>query len=119
MLRENGKKTALVGNADGRQANREAALIIAGSRGEIDYGDVTWEVLLRDEMFPYGVRLDKERVWEVIREVFPQTDVLLVDWGDTLRLNEYRSYLREDVAREIEREIFADLFWLLQKIESL
>ncbi len=119
LLRENGKKKALIGNADGRQANREAALIIAGSRGEIDYGDVTWEVLLRDEMFPYGVRLDKERVWEVIREVFPQTDVLLVDWGDTLRLNEYRSYLREDVAREIEREIFADLFWLLQQIESL
>jgi len=117
-LHTNGKKTALIGNADGKTVNREAALLLADRHGQIDCGLISPEILKEDAMFPYGWRMHKEKVWSVFREVYAISDVILIDWGDTTRLNEYRPLMQENRAKQVEEQIFSDLDWLLTNIKT-
>jgi hypothetical protein len=113
-----GKKTALIGNADGKQPNREAALFVADSTGQIDYGDVSGAVLAEDVNFPYGRRLHTERVWQLFGKVYPQADLIVIDWGDTVRLDEYRPLLTETVAEKVQTEILQDVYRFLSRVEG-
>ena len=113
-----GKKTAVIGNADANQINREAAAMLADSRGEIDFGQVGTAVLTSEPMFPYGVRLHKELVWQTFQELYAKSDVLLIDWGDTARLDNYRTQLREQVAKQLEQAVFRDVVWLLERLTA-
>ncbi|NLM47191.1 MAG: hypothetical protein GX200_10380 [Firmicutes bacterium] len=120
VLHAAGKRTALIGNADGKQPNREAALFVADSSGQIDYGDVSSSVLGEDESFPYGCRLHAEQVWRLFREVYPQADLIVIDWGDTVRLDEYRPLLADTVAEKVQKEILQDVSRFLSQVyESL
>ena len=78
-----GKKTAVIGNADANQINREAAAMLADSRGEIDFGQVGTAVLTSEPMFPYGCGCISELVWQTFSGAVCKSDVLLIDWGDT------------------------------------
>ncbi|HZK25482.1 MAG TPA: hypothetical protein VFC74_08845 [Oscillospiraceae bacterium] len=118
-LHAGGKKTAVIGNADASQVNREAAAILADSKGEIDFGQVGTAILLDDAAFPYGLRLHKEQVWQIFRELYAKTDVILIDWGDTARLDMYRTQLRQQVAKQLEEEIFRDIDWLLERLTAV
>ena len=113
-----GKKTALIGNADGKQPNREAALFVADSSGQIDYGDVSGLIFMEDENFPYGRRLDMERMWLLYREVYPRADLIVVDWGDTVRLDEYRPLLADTVAQKVQTEILQDVSRFLSRLQD-
>ena len=72
-------------------------------------------VLTSEPMFPYGVRLHKELVWQTFQELYAKSDVLLIDWGDTARLDNYRTQLREQVAKQLEQAVFRDVVWLLER----
>ena len=113
-----GKKTAFIGNADGKTVNREAALLLVDEWGQIDYGIVNAEILREDDMFPYGLRMDKEKVWSAFLHVYERADVILIDWGDTTRFNEYRPLMLEERAKQVEGQIFRDLSWFLAKIHA-
>lgn len=115
-LREFDKKTALLGNADTLQHHRETAAALADSTGQIDFGQVSEAILTEDNSFPYGWRMDKEKVWQAFSDLYPLSDVLLIDWGDTARLDAYRSQMREDVAKQVETKIFADVNLFLQQL---
>lgn len=114
-LREGGKITAVIGNADGHGVAREAVSLLADSRGQAGLGDVSRTVLVKDPAYPFGWRLDREKVWQTFQRVFPAADVILVDWGDTVRLDEYRPLLRDSVARELQGKIFQDISWFLTR----
>ncbi|NLZ39323.1 MAG: hypothetical protein GX893_06930 [Firmicutes bacterium] len=111
-----GKKTAVLGNADTLQHQREMAAVLADSTGQIDFGQVSEAILVEDDSFPYGRRINKEMLWQAYSDLYPFSDVLLIDWGDTARLDAYRLKLREDVASKIEAKIFADINWFLQRL---
>ncbi|MDW7649776.1 MAG: hypothetical protein SCK29_01385 [Bacillota bacterium] len=115
-LRKGGKVTAVIGNADGQGLNREAAAILADSRGEIALGNVGKSILTRDDLFPFGWRIDRVKAWQLFREVYPVADVILVDWGDLARLDEYRPLLSDSVAAALTEEIFADVSWFLTRV---
>lgn len=117
-LHAGGKKTAVIGNADAHQVNREAATFLADSSGEIDYGQVGTAILSAEAAFPYGLRLNKEQAWQTFQELSAHTDVILIDWGDTVRLDKYRRQLREQVAKELEEAIFSDVAWFLERIAA-
>ncbi|MCR3922131.1 MAG: hypothetical protein NUK65_06400 [Firmicutes bacterium] len=118
VLHEAGKKTALLGNADAQQFNREAAAMLADSEGQIDLGQIGSAILIHDDEFPYGVRLDKEQMWQEFTDVYPEADVVLIDWGDTVRFEMYRPQLLEEVATRIEAAIFSDVAWLLTRLSE-
>ena len=117
-LRQGGKVTAIIGNADGVVVNREAAALLADSRGQIDLGDVGKDILKRDERFPFGWRLERDIMLERFLDIYPKADVVLVDWGDFARLDEYRKLLRDAVANELAEEIFSDVAWFLSRVWS-
>lgn len=117
-LRAGQKVTAVIGNADGQGYGREAVAFLADSDGQVALGDVSRNILRRDAFFPFGWRMDREKVWERFDELYPRADVILVDWGDTARLDEYRSLLRNQVAVDLEESVFADVAWFLAQLSG-
>lgn len=115
-LGESGKVTAVLGNADGHGPSREAAVVLADSTGQVGLGDVSRAVLKRDHRFPFGWRTDREKMRQVFQDVAATADVILVDWGDYARLEEYRPLLAPAVARSLEQEISQDVSWFLTDI---
>lgn len=119
-LRQGGKVGAVIGNADTHELSREAVLFLADSNGQVDLGDVGEGILRQDAQFPYGWRTDRHQVWESFHTLYPQADVLLVDWGDLSRLDDYRSLLSDAVLQELEAEIYQDVSWFLtQAVKEL
>ncbi|EEG77349.1 hypothetical protein [Dethiobacter alkaliphilus] len=115
-LREAGKVTAVIGNADTSGPSREAVLFLADSNGQVDLGSVDKGTLQADALFPFGWRMDKQRVWQSFQSLYPQADVLLVDWGDLARLDEYRTLLSDEVVQNLESEIYEDISWFLTRV---
>ena len=115
-LREGGKVSAVIGNADSLVLAREAVAMLADSAGEVALGDVSKAVLKQDELFPFGWRTDREKVWQTFESIYSGADVVLVDWGDFIRLQKYRQHLREPVAKRLENEIFSDVSWFLNRV---
>jgi hypothetical protein len=116
MLRLNGRVAAVIGNADGLLVSREAVTFLADGSGQVPLGDVSRQMLKRDNAFPFGWRTDRERVWSFFREVFEEADVVLVEWGDFSRLDEYRPSMAPAPALAREQEIFQDLSWFLERV---
>ena len=115
-LREGGKVAAVIGNADSVGLAREAVAMLADSTGDVALGDVSKAILKRDDLFPFGWRTDREKVWQNFEAIYPVADVVLVDWGDFARLQEYRQLMRESVVTRLENEIFSDVSWFLTRV---
>jgi len=99
-LHEKGLKTAVIGNSDLPGAflnNRSAALIAMDRRGIIDAGNVSEEVLNYDPYEPLGHRTDYKRIEKTFLELQPQTDLMVIDLGDLVRLENKREELTDRV----------------------
>ncbi|MBT9140030.1 MAG: hypothetical protein DDT30_00602 [Dehalococcoidia bacterium] len=66
--------------------------------------------------FQTGLRTDREKVWSLFQEVFEKADVVLVEWGDFSRLDEYRPLMAAAPVLAREQEIFQDLSWFLERV---
>jgi len=119
MLRSAGLVTAVIGNADGPSVSRESTAFLADSSGRVGLGDVSRAILEKDTRFPFGLRTNRDKVWLEFNRLWPSADVILVDWGNTVRLDEYRPLLRAQVADDLQEEIFSDLSWFLTRVFSL
>jgi hypothetical protein len=118
-LREGGKVTAVLGNADGQGYFREAVAMLADRSGQVALGDVSRSLLQKDESFPFGLRMDREAVWEQFSLLYGKADVILVDWGDTVRLDEYRPLLSDSVYTRLQEEILGDAAWFIGRVKEL
>jgi hypothetical protein len=118
-LRSAGLVTAVIGNADGQSVCRESVAFLADSSGRVNLGDVSRSILKKDPRFPFGLRTDRNQAWLEFSRLWPSSDVILVDWGDTVRLDEYRTLLRTQVAENLQEEIFSDLSWFLTSVFPL
>jgi hypothetical protein len=117
-LRQNGRVAAVIGNADGLLVSREAVTFLADGSGQVPLGEVSRRILKRDSAFPFGWRTDREKVWNIFQEVFDKVDVVLVEWGDFSRLDEYRPLMAAAPAFAREQEIFQDLSWFLERVSA-
>lgn len=115
-LRHNGRVAAVIGNADGLLVSREAVTFLADGSGQVPLGDVSRQILKRDAAFPFGWRTDREKVWSLFQEVFDEADVVLVEWGDFSRLDEYRPLMAPVLALAREQEMFQDVSWFLDRV---
>ncbi len=97
VLRQAGKRTAFLGNADlPWKANRTAKLMISDYRGEVDREVADERVLTADPEFPFGFRTDYEKLGDLIFAFLPETDLILVETGDLERLEGYRRLMTEE-----------------------
>jgi hypothetical protein len=117
-----GKLTAVLGNSDGGSYSREAVALLADQAGQVALGNVSRSLLRKDPLYPHGLRLDAEAMIGAFTSVFEQADVVLVDWGDTGRLDDYRPLLAAAAANTLREEIFAEaavfLAGILEQMEQ-
>jgi hypothetical protein len=118
-LRLGGKVSAVLGNADGQLHSREAVTLLMDSSGQVDYGDVSKALQQRDILFPFGWRMDGNALWHAFSEIFTIADVILVDWGDTARLDEILPQFRDNVAAGLRQKIFNDVAQFLNRVETI
>jgi len=88
MARQNGLKTALVGNADTDKPHRESALLAVDSSGIIEMGSVDSDLLQKDSQSAWGHRTDVERLMADSLEAVAENDIVFIDFGDTARVHE-------------------------------
>lgn len=88
MAGKNGIAVSFVGNADTDRLHHEAALMAMDSRGVINFGNVSRNLLAEDPGFPYGVRTDTAKLLTVVARALSQTGLVFIDFGDTVRLRE-------------------------------
>ncbi len=105
-LHKKGLNTAAIGNSDTPsefKTNRSMALIAMDSRGIIDQGNVSEELLYYDPDDPLGYRTDYSKLEEIFLELQLQTDMVVIDPGDLVRLEKKREQFSEKVYEQ-ERE---------------
>jgi len=92
VLHRAGKRTAVIGNSDtaidGRYEgiNRLAPLVAMDSKGRVDSGDVSARLLRKDSLAPFGIRTDYEVLWESFNSLYKESDLVVIETGDTVRL---------------------------------
>ena len=106
-LHNKGLKTAAIGNSDvpGVSLKRSAASIAMDSKGIIDQGNVSQEVLTYAADDPLGHRTDYSMLEEVFLQLQPQTDFIVIDLGDLVRLDYKKELLTAQVYQQERQKI--------------
>lgn len=123
-LHNKGLKTAAIGNSDvpGVSIKRSAALIAMDSEGIIDQGNVSEEVLTYDPDDPLGHRTNYSMLEEVFLQLQPQTDFMVIDLGDLVRLDYKREQLTAQIYQQEREKIlhqYNDFIGMLMKNTDL
>ncbi|SHK32824.1 hypothetical protein [Desulforamulus aeronauticus] len=108
-LHKAGLKTTVIGNSDLPQEepnfsryvyNRQSVAMLMDSKGLVDYGDVSNNMLIADKKAPFGVRTDQEKLLASFNEYYKKSNVLVIDYGDTTRVAAYAPVLNSDMSKE-------------------
>lgn len=103
-------KTAVIGNADLRTAEdseewrRFAVNIAMNGKGIVDYGDISSNTLLHTNTFPFSLATDFAKLEQFYKQLISKADLIVIETGDTARLDEYRDYLLTRRAQLEKRE---------------
>ncbi|KNF09883.1 alkaline phosphatase-like protein [Gottschalkia purinilytica] len=115
-LHSKGLKTAIFGNSDTDEEKiRLGSLIPMDSKGLIDYGNVD-DILVKDNSYPYGVRLDYKKILQGINNIKEDTSLFVIDTGDLDRLNSYSLYLNDEMFMKHRENILKELDDFLGKL---
>ncbi|HBG22921.1 MAG TPA: hypothetical protein DDW83_06660, partial [Peptococcaceae bacterium] len=89
----------------GVSLKRSAASIAMDSKGIIDQGNVSQEVLTYAADDPLGHRTDYSMLEEVFLQLQPQTDFIVIDLGDLVRLDYKKELLTAQVYQQERQKI--------------
>lgn len=111
-LSTNGKKIGILGNSDyydmvtGQEIrNRDFALMIMDSRGRIEEGNVDF-INKKDQSFPFGISTDYDKLKDETKKYYAKTDFLMVNLGDTFRLDEYKVNLNSKTYARMKYRVY-------------
>mgnify|MGYP005836958501 CR=1 FL=1 len=96
QLHKVGMKTAVVGNSDDTFPHREAVTICMDSRGLVDLGNVGNE-MTEPGKFALNVETSSKRLLREVARCIPLADLVVVELGDTARLDRIRFDLTDEV----------------------
>lgn len=123
LLNDKGFKTAVIGSEsivpEAEVAEARSALITMNQQGVTNYGQVDSSLLKKDEEHPLGYSTDYDALYTAYQKFSLQADFIVIQSGDTHRLNRYDHISKEELAKA-KATIFnnIDLF-LGQVLESL
>jgi len=101
LLNKSGLRTAAVGNADVfERYERGAAIIAMDENGRIDAGDVSTRMTLIDPGSPMGMRTNIEELKKATLAAYGRADFIVVDFGDTNRVDRFGSVADEAMYEE-------------------
>ena len=111
-LSTNGKKIGILGNSDyydkvtGQEIrNRDFALMVMDSRGRIEEGNVDF-INKKDQSFPFGISTDYDKLKDETKKYYAKTDLLMVNLGDTFRLDEYKVNLNSKTYARMKYRVY-------------
>ena len=92
-LNLNGMHAAVLGNADSSSLNRLVVTIAMDREGAVTYGDVSTSLLREKDDFPFGYAGDASAYLNVFKSFYEKASLIVVEWGDTRRLDDYLDHL--------------------------
>ena len=118
-LHKAGLKTAVIGNSDDGQPHREAVTIAMDSNGLVDYGNVGTDMVIRDPRAPSGYRTNETKLLSEFERCLKPADFIVVDLGDTARLDRARFSMMNDVYSRRRAEVMKRTERLLNRINRV
>jgi hypothetical protein len=104
-LRQAGKKVSVAGNADlYSRHSRAVALVAMDESGLVPEGAVERELLIQDGKGPFGLSTDTQKLLATSLELLKESDLLIVELGDSWRANFYADFLTEKAFERERRE---------------
>ena len=86
IARENGLAIGIVGNSDLNKPARESTMLAMDENGVIPFGSVGSDLLTTDADILGGMKLNQEILLEEVERILPESDILFIDYGDTVRI---------------------------------
>ena len=119
-LRDSGYKTAVIGNSDTDDTQlTSAALIAMDSNGYIDYGDVSHDLIEEDATKPFGIKTDYNMLLNKFNEVYLDSNLIVIETGDTTRLERYKENLYPEVYENHKKEILYEIDRFISEIVEI
>jgi len=115
-LQLSGRAAAVIGNADTDSEGRQAVTIAMDRDGIVLYGNVTSSLLRENGRFPFGRSCDAGAYVRAFEDYSSRASFIVVDWGDTARINAYLSQLPAGRRGELLRETLQELDRFLEEI---
>lgn len=121
-VREAGGAAAVYGNADTSlgmdpaNLRRDGVRIAMDAKGRVKYGDVGESTVATDVSEPYGVMTDSGRLLEGYRSVRQDASLVVLEFGDVLRTETYRPFVRGRVAARQRRDALERADGLLARL---
>lgn len=109
-LKDSGLKVSTLGNADGQDSvHREAALIGMDADGIIPLARFDQGLTQRAEKAPFGTRGNIDQLIDDTRQALADSDLTIVDFGDTARVERARLFLYPEVLELNRRQAMSEL----------
>ena len=118
-VRDAGRQTAVIGNADLHDAfRRHGALIAMDGSGRVGLGTVGRGTLAEDPDWPFGWRTDYDAVWDAFFAVAPHAGLIVIELGDLARLDAYRELLAPERRRMLQERTIARIDALIGQLDA-
>jgi hypothetical protein len=110
---------AVLGNADiWQQPRRHIAMLGINKYGLISKGDIGQKMLLASDQYPSAYMTNQDYLLEKFDKLIDQTDLLIIESGDTSRLEAVKSLLVEEHFKLEKRKTIEQVDKLLGKVSK-
>lgn len=110
VLRQNGYKTAILGNSDIDDSRlNSAGLIAMDFNGYIDYGDIGTNCTKEDATRSFGIKTNYNFLLNKFDETYSNADLIVIETGDTTRLERYKNNLSSELYKEHKDQILNEI----------
>ena len=107
-LRNKNLNISVLGNADtDLEIHREACLIASDENGQIPSGNINLNT--QDSSMPFGIRTDYNKLMSETKKYYESSNVLVVELGDTYRLDLYKVNLNENAYLNMKQKIYDNI----------
>lgn len=114
-LRAAGHRVAIIGNADTNSRQRPLVNFLMDAWGHVPYGYTGTALFKRDPSGPFGAWLDTEAVIRETRKVWPDADLVAVEWSDLHRAEQYAPLALPEAGASLRRQALARLDGFLDR----
>ncbi|SHH06953.1 hypothetical protein [Tepidibacter thalassicus] len=115
-FKNNNLSLAVLGNADTDEQNhREICLIAMDDNGQIEKGNID-DLNIKDDLMPFGIKTDYKKLLGETKKYYKNSDLLIVELGDTYRLDLYKENLNKQTYNKLKQDINKNISGYLNEI---
>ncbi|KXZ39944.1 hypothetical protein SAMN05661008_00834 [Alkalithermobacter thermoalcaliphilus JW-YL-7 = DSM 7308] len=118
-LKNNDLRVSVIGNADtDTEQRREICLIGMDENGQIENGNIDF-INIDDNTMPFGIKTDYKRLIADTKKFYDKSDLLVVELGDTYRLDLYRNNLNLNSYNKMKEKIYDNISGYLDELFNI